>query len=40
MTAKGKVGSYTSLLIRRAKLPSRKDLCLAPGTTRTMRCPS
>ena len=40
VTSKGKVGSYTTLLIRRAKLPSRKDLCLAPGTTRTMRCPS
>ena len=40
VTAKGKVGSYTTLLIRRSKLPSRKDLCLAPGTTRTMRCPS
>jgi hypothetical protein len=38
VTAKGKVGSYTSLVIRRAKLPSRKDLCLAPGTTRTVRC--
>jgi PKD repeat protein len=40
VTSKGKVGSYTTLLIRRAKLPSRKDLCLAPGTTRTMRCTS
>ncbi len=40
VTSKGKVGSYTTLLIRRGKLPSRKDLCLAPGTTRTMRCPS
>ena len=40
VTAKGRVGSYTTLLVRRAKLPSRKDLCLAPGTTRTMRCPS
>ena len=40
VTSKGKVGSYTALLIRRAKLPSRKDLCLAPGTTRTVRCSS
>ena len=40
VTSKGKIGSYTTLLIRRAKLPSRKDLCLAPGSTRTMRCPS
>ena len=28
VTAKGKIGSYTSLLIRRSKLPSRRDLCL------------
>jgi PKD repeat protein len=40
VTSEGRVGSYTTLLVRRAKLPSRKDLCLAPGTRRTMRCPS
>ncbi|MBN1528147.1 MAG: PKD domain-containing protein [Thermoleophilaceae bacterium] len=39
VTAKGKVGSYTSLLIRRAKSPSRLDRCLSPGTTKTIRCP-
>jgi len=39
VTARGKVGSYTSLLIRRAKLPSRRDLCLSPGTTKPIRCP-
>jgi hypothetical protein len=38
VTAMGKVGSYTSLVIRRAKLPARRDLCLSPGTTRTIRC--
>jgi PKD repeat protein len=39
VTAKGKVGDYTSLLIRRGKLPSRTDRCLAAGTTKTIRCP-
>ena len=39
VTAKGKIGSYTSLLIRRSKRPSRRDLCLAPGTTRAIQMP-
>jgi hypothetical protein len=40
VTAKGKIGSYTSLLIRRSKHPSRRDLCLGLGTTRAIKCPS
>ena len=39
VTAKDKIGSYTSLLIRRSKHPSRRDLCLRVGTTRAIQCP-
>jgi hypothetical protein len=36
----GQIGKYTSFTIRRSKLPVRVDMCLAPTTSKPMRCPS
>jgi PKD repeat protein len=40
VTRKGRIGAYTSLVIRRGKRPLQRDGCLKPGSTRTMRCPA
>jgi hypothetical protein len=38
--AKGrKYGKFTRIRIRRGHVPSRKDRCLAPGSSRPTRCP-
>jgi hypothetical protein len=38
ITAPGRVGKYTSFRFRRAKAPTRKDLCLAPGDRAPLPC--
>jgi PKD repeat protein len=40
VTRKGRIGAYTSLVIRRGKRPLQRDGCLRPGSTKTMRCPA
>jgi len=39
VTKPGKIGKYTSLTIRRGLWPRRRDLCLAPGSSRPVPCP-
>jgi PKD repeat protein len=39
ITQRGLIGKYTSVKIRAGKAPARRDLCLAPGSWRKMRCP-
>lgn len=39
-TPEGRIGKYTSFVMRRAATPLRRDRCLAPGATTPMRCPS
>jgi len=36
----GEIGKYTSFLIRRHKLPVRRDACLASATSKPIRCPA
>jgi hypothetical protein len=36
----GEVGKYTSFVIRRGKLPKRRDSCLDPGGVKPIPCPS
>lgn len=40
VTFPGQIGKYTSFIIRRNKRPARRDLCLRPGVTRPVACPS
>jgi hypothetical protein len=37
---KGEIGKYTHFLIRGGRPPGRTDLCLPPGSTDPMECPS
>jgi plastocyanin len=39
VTAPGKIGKYTRFRLRRAKPPSRVDLCLPPGQPAPASCP-
>jgi PKD repeat protein len=34
------IGKYTRLTVRRGKLPQRVDLCLTPGGSKAITCPS
>jgi large repetitive protein len=34
------IGKYTRFVIHHGKLPSRQDLCLSPGATTPIQCPS
>jgi large repetitive protein len=36
----GAIGKYTRFVIHHGKLPSRQDLCLSPGATAPIQCPS
>jgi hypothetical protein len=36
----GEIGKYTRIRIERMKAPSRKDLCLSPGSSAATRCPT
>jgi hypothetical protein len=36
----GRIGKYTSFLIRARRSPLRTDRCLLPGGSRPMRCPA
>ncbi len=38
VTKRGQVGKYTRFVIRRGRPPKRTDRCLAPGSTRPVRC--
>ena len=40
VTFPGQIGKYTSFIIKRNKRPARRDLCLRPGVTRPVACPS
>jgi PKD domain len=40
VTRPNAVGKYTRFEIRRRKSPSRTDMCLVPGSTRPVSCPS
>jgi hypothetical protein len=40
VTRAGFIGKRTVIVIRRKRMPLRTDGCLAPGSTRTMTCPS
>jgi hypothetical protein len=40
VTKRGHIGKYTRFRIRRGKVPSRRDLCLAPGIERPVTCKS
>jgi large repetitive protein len=40
VTDGGEIGKYTRFVIHHGKLPSRQDLCLSPGTTAPIQCPS
>jgi PKD repeat protein len=40
VTQPGKVGKYTSFLIKGSGAPTRKDLCMKPGAKRPRRCTS
>jgi hypothetical protein len=40
VTRQGEIGKYTRFLIRRGKPPRRTDLCLTPGSTEPVECPS
>jgi large repetitive protein len=36
----GEIGKYTRFVIHHGKLPTRQDLCLSPGATAPIQCPS
>jgi len=36
----GRIGKYTSFLIRARRAPLRTDRCLMPGRSRPIRCPA
>jgi hypothetical protein len=40
ITKAGQIGKYTGFTIRRGKLPVRVDMCLSPGASQPMVCPS
>jgi hypothetical protein len=40
VTKGSQIGKYTSLTIRRGRLPVRRDACLAPQSSMPSRCPS
>jgi hypothetical protein len=40
VTRRGRIGKYTSILLRRGRPPLRVDRCLYPGSTQPRRCPS
>jgi len=40
ITQTGTIGKYTSIKIRKGKPPKRSDLCLMPGSTKPVQCPS
>jgi hypothetical protein len=40
VTESGRIGKYTSFVIRRGRAPLRRDRCLYPGSARPRPCPS
>ncbi|HEU0024210.1 MAG TPA: PKD domain-containing protein [Thermoleophilaceae bacterium] len=38
ITYPGRVGKYTSFVVRRSKLPARSDLCIRPAAKKPSRC--
>jgi hypothetical protein len=40
VTKSGRIGKFTSLTIRRGKLPVRADACLSPASSKPSPCPS
>jgi hypothetical protein len=38
--AKGRIGKYTRIVIRKLEPPTRNDLCLSPGSSAASRCPA
>jgi hypothetical protein len=40
VSRQGEIGKYTRFKIRRSKPPLRTDLCLSPGSTAPVECPS
>jgi hypothetical protein len=40
VTRAGEIGKYTRFRIRKAKPPSRTDMCMVPGSGRPIACPS
>jgi len=38
VTSPGKIGKFTRFRIRRGKAPLRRDMCVAPGSSKPVRC--